>query len=60
MVSGALFAIAPALEKPRSAILTGRSVSSISHAMVRQWLVVSQIAACMVLLAGAMALASQL
>jgi putative ABC transport system permease protein len=56
MVSGALFGIAPALEKPRSAMLTGRSVNSISHATVRQWLVITQIAACMVLLAGAMLL----
>jgi putative ABC transport system permease protein len=56
ILCGALFGIAPALQKPRSGMLSGRSLTSISHATVRQWLVITQIAASMVLLAGAMLL----
>jgi predicted permease len=53
---GALFGLAPALQRPSGEMLTGRSVASVSHASVRQWLVVAQIAASMVLLTGAMLL----
>lgn len=53
---GALFGLAPALQRPNGEMLTGRSFTSVSHATVRQWLVVGQIAASMVLLAGAMLL----
>src|SRR6266851_4551672 len=56
LVCGALFGLAPALQKPSGKMLTGRSVASVSHAAVRQWLVVAQIAASMVLLTGAMLL----
>jgi putative ABC transport system permease protein len=53
---GALFGLATALQRPRGEMLTGRSLTSVSHASVRQWLVVAQIAASMVLLTGAMLL----
>jgi putative ABC transport system permease protein len=56
ILCGALFGLAPALQKPQGGMLCGRSVTSISHATVRQWLVITQIAASMVLLAGAMLL----
>jgi putative ABC transport system permease protein len=56
IICGALFGLAPALQKPSGEMLTGRSLTSVSHATVRQWLVVSQIAASMILLAGAMLL----
>ncbi|HEX3968532.1 MAG TPA: ABC transporter permease [Edaphobacter sp.] len=55
-VCGALFGLAPALERPREGMLTGRFPGSISHGTVRQWLVVGQIAASMVLLTGALLL----
>jgi putative ABC transport system permease protein len=50
---GALFGLVPALQRPREGMLTGRFLASISHAVVRQWLVVAQIAASIVLLTGA-------
>jgi putative ABC transport system permease protein len=53
LVCGALFGLAPALQRPREGMLTGRFLASISHGVVRQWLVVSQIAASIVLLTGA-------
>jgi hypothetical protein len=56
ILCGALFGLAPALQKPGGGMLSGRAVTSASHATVRQWLVVAQIAASMVLLAGAMLL----
>jgi len=56
ILCGALFGLAPALQKPRGGMLSGRSLASIAHATVRQWLVITQIAASMVLLAGAMLL----
>ena len=56
ILCGALFGLAPALQKPRGGMLSGRSLTSVSHATVRQWLVITQIAASMVLLAGAMLL----
>jgi predicted permease len=55
LICGALFGLAPALQKPRAQMLTRRSQTG-SHAAVRQWLVVGQIAASMVLLAGGMLL----
>ncbi len=51
-----LFGLAPALQKPRGGMLSGRSLASVSHATVRQWLVITQIAASMVLLAGSILL----
>jgi putative ABC transport system permease protein len=56
LVCGALFGLAPAFARPREGMLAGRSLASIPHAAVRQWLVVAQIAASMVLLTGAMLL----
>ena len=55
LLCGALFGVAPALQKPKPLMLTGRS-QTVPHAAVRQWLVVGQIAASMVLLAGGMLL----
>jgi putative ABC transport system permease protein len=52
---GGLFGLAPSLQKPDREALNGRN-ALISHARVRQWLVVTQIAVSMVLLAGAMLL----
>jgi putative ABC transport system permease protein len=56
ILCGALFGLAPALQKPGGGMLSGRAPASASHGTVRQWLVVAQIAASMVLLAGAMLL----
>lgn len=56
ILCGMLFGLAPALQKPQGGMLGGRSLTSISHATVRQWLVITQIATSMVLLAGAMLL----
>jgi putative ABC transport system permease protein len=56
LICGALFGLWPALQKPRSGMLSGRSLNAVSHATVRQWLVIAQIAASMVLLAGSMLL----
>ena len=53
---GGLFGLAPALQKPNREALNGRLFTLVSHATVRQWLVVAQIAASMVLLTGAMLL----
>jgi predicted permease len=50
---GALFGLAPALQKQEDGALSGRVLSSTSHATARQWLIVAQIAASLVLLAGA-------
>ena len=50
---GGLFGLVPALQRPREEMLTGRTLVSISHAAVRQWLVVAQIAASVILLTGA-------
>lgn len=49
---GVLFGLLPALQRPRAEALAGRTVGASSHASVRQWLVVAQIAASMILLAG--------
>jgi predicted permease len=56
IVCGVLFGLAPALQRPSGETLSGRSSASVSHASVRQWLVVAQIAASMVLLTGALLL----
>jgi putative ABC transport system permease protein len=55
IVCGALFGLAPSVQKPNREALNGR-LTLISHATLRQWLVVTQIAASMVLLAGAVLL----
>ena len=52
IVCGVLFGLVPALQRPSGEMLTGRSAASVSHAAIRQWLVVAQIAASMVLLTG--------
>ena len=52
-VCGAVFGLIPALQRPREEMLTGRSLGTISHAGIRQWLVVGQIAASVVLLTAA-------
>lgn len=56
MVCGVVFGLAPALQRPSGERLSARSLISAPHASARQWLVVGQIAASMVLLAGAMLL----
>ncbi len=56
IVCGALFGLVPAFQRPNAEMLTGRALRAVGHASVRQWLVVGQIAASMVLLAGAMLL----
>jgi putative ABC transport system permease protein len=54
ILCGVLFGLASALQRPNEEMLTGRSsLTTPSHATVRQWLVVAQIAASMVLLTGA-------
>jgi putative ABC transport system permease protein len=53
---GALFGLAPAAQKPTAQMLAGRFFTAAAHAAVRQWLVVGQIAASLVLLVGAMLL----
>jgi predicted permease len=52
-VCGAVFGLIPALQRPREEMLTGRTLGTISHAGIRQWLVVGQIAASVVLLTAA-------
>ncbi len=52
LVCGAMFGIAPALERPRMAALAARFRSG-AHAWLRRFLVAGQIAASIVLLAGA-------
>ena len=49
---GVLSGLAPALQRPRAEALAGRAAGGSAHGTVRQWLVVGQIAASMVLLAG--------
>jgi predicted permease len=56
IVCGVLFGLAPAVQKPGEGMLSGRSFTTVSHAVVRQWLVVTQIAASMVLLIAAILL----
>lgn len=52
LVCGVLFGLAPALQRPSAQALAGRASLGVSRAIFRQWLVVTQIAASMVLLAG--------
>jgi hypothetical protein len=47
-----LSGLAPALQRPRAEALAGRGAATSSHAVLRQWLVVAQIAASVILLAG--------
>jgi putative ABC transport system permease protein len=56
ILCGVVFGLAPALQRSNGGVLSGRTLTSTSHATVRQWLVIAQIAASMVLLAGAMLL----
>jgi len=56
ILCGALFGLAPAVQKPLGGMRSGRTLTTVSHATVRQWLVITQIAASMVLLAGTMLL----
>ncbi len=56
LVCGALFGLWPAMQKPGNGMLSGRSQNTVSHTAVRQWLMITQIAASMVLLAGSMLL----
>jgi putative ABC transport system permease protein len=53
LVCGALFGVVPALQRGRGELLGGRAFASVSRASFRQWLVVAQISASMVLLTGA-------
>jgi putative ABC transport system permease protein len=53
VICGLLFGLAPALQRPRRELVTGRFFPSVSRASIRQWLVVAQIAASIVLLTGA-------
>jgi predicted permease len=52
-----IFGFAPGLHRPRGEALSGRNKVSSSQAVLRQWLVVAQIAISMVLLAGGALLA---
>lgn len=52
LACGILFGLAPALHRPRAEALAGRSTMDVSHGALWQWLVVTQIAVSMVLLAG--------
>ena len=53
VICGALSGLMPALQRPAAHRLAGRSITAAATAHARQWLVVGQIAASMVLLAGA-------
>lgn len=53
LLCGIVFGVLPALNKPRTTTLTGRSIGPGQHATLRRGLVVGQIAISMVLLAGA-------
>lgn len=52
-----LFGLVPAMRKPRAQALVGLSRMTMPQALLRQWLVVAQLAASMVLLAGGALLA---
>jgi len=52
LLCAVLFGVVPALHRPRAQALSGRARMTTSQALLRQWLVVAQIAASMVLLAG--------
>ncbi len=53
IVCGALTGLMPALQRPAAQMLAGRSITVGTKTLARQWLVIGQIAASMVLLAGA-------
>ena len=53
VLCGLLFGLVPALQRPSRELVAGRFFASVSHASIRQWLVVAQIAASIVLLTGA-------
>ena len=53
LICGAVTGLMPALQRPAAQMLAGRSITAAAKAHTRQWLVVGQIAASMVLLAGA-------
>ena len=53
VLSGALFGVFPALERPRAAVLAARWTNSGAKAWTRRCLVVGQIAISMILLSGA-------
>ncbi len=57
LLCAGLFGLVPAMRRPRAEALAGRSRMSAPHALLRQWLVVAQIAASVVLLAGGALLA---
>lgn len=57
LLCAGFFGLVPALRRPRAEALAGRSRMSAPHALLRQWLVVAQIAASVVLLAGGALLA---
>ena len=56
MLCGALFGLPSALQRPQGGLLNTRSFTTVFHANLRKWLVIMQIAASMVLLAGALLL----
>jgi len=53
LVSGILFGVAPAMQRPNAESLAGRNIIGVSNTRARQLLVIGQIAASVVLLAGA-------
>jgi putative ABC transport system permease protein len=53
LLSGLLFGIAPALRRPAPELLAGKEVRTTSRSVFRQLLVAAQIAASLILLAGA-------
>jgi len=53
LLCAALFGVVPALEKPRAIALAARQTPSRARARLRRFLVVAQIALCVVLLSGA-------
>jgi predicted lysophospholipase L1 biosynthesis ABC-type transport system permease subunit len=53
LVSGILFGLVPAMQRPNAESLAGRNIIGVSNARARQLLVIGQIAASVVLLAGA-------
>ncbi len=53
LVSGALFGLAPAMQKPSPEFLTGREARQTSRGLLRQILVASQVAVSLILLTGA-------
>jgi putative ABC transport system permease protein len=52
LICALLFGVVPALHRPRAEALSGRAHTTTSQALLRQWLVVAQIAVSLVLLTG--------